>query len=473
MDRPEREKLGRENQQLRENSERLERENERLRREIEKLKEALEQALRAAKRQAAPFSKGEPKEGPKRPGRKPGANYGPKAHREVPKHVDEVVSAKAPRRCPYCGDAVEVSATAPQYQSDIPPVRPHTVRFDIELGKCRGCGRAVRGRHPRQNSEALGAAGAHIGPRAMALAVHLNKELGLSMGKVSALCETAFGLQLSRGAVAQVQARVGNKLRPSYAALVEAVGNASVVSPDETGWRVGGHRWWLWAFVSRLHTVYAIMDGRGFEQATRVLPSDYAGTLARDGWAPYRSYAHAEHQTCLAHLLRRCRELIEVSERGAARVPHAVVRILKAALRLRDRRDAGLVGEHGLKVATGRLGTRMDRLLDWRPYYPPNRKLLRHLRTERDALFTFLSDPEVPATNHHAERAIRPAVVTRKVWGGNRTWNGAHAQQVAASVLRTARQQRRDPLPMIEAVLRSPRPVILPLEGLGPSPPPA
>src|SRR5205823_8249558 len=157
--------------------------------------------------------------------------------------------------------------------------------------------------------------------------------------------------------------------------------------PDETGWKVGGRLWWLWVFVTRDVTVYAIQPGRGYAQAAAILGPRYHGIVVRDGWAPYRKLAQATHQTCLAHLLRRCHALLEIAQRGAARFPHAVRRGLLAALAIRERRDAGELVGHGLAVAIGRLEARTDRLLAGRVTHPPNRRLLRHLQTERPALF--------------------------------------------------------------------------------------
>jgi transposase len=162
----------------------------------------------------------------------------------------------------------------------------------------------------------------------------------------------------------------------------------------------------------------------------------------------------------LSHLLRRCEGLLETAQRGAARFPHAVQNILQAALKLRDRRDQGLLSAHGLAVAAGRLGARMDRLLKWQPTVPENRKLAKHLRKERPALFTFLRRPEVEATNWWGEHAIRPAVVTRKVCGGNRSGRGAHTQEVLMSVLRTCHQQDADFYSLMEQLLRSPVPAV-------------
>jgi len=73
-----------------------------------------------------------------------------------------------------------------------------------------------------------------------------------------------------------------------------------MVAPDETGWRVGGRLHWLWAFATPDTTVYAIHPGRGFPEAASTLGADFAGVLVRDGWAPYRRFTQAAHQTCLA-----------------------------------------------------------------------------------------------------------------------------------------------------------------------------
>ena len=99
----------------------------------------------------------------------------------------------------------------------------------------------------------------------------------------------------------------------------------------------------------------------------------------------------------------------------------------------------------------------MDRFLAWTPTERENRKLVTHLRHERDALFTFLRDPSVPASNWWGEQAIRPLVVTRKIWGGNRTALGAITQQNIGTFFRTCHQQGADPFALIAELLRSPR----------------
>ena len=316
----------------------------------------------------------------------------------------------------------------------------------------------MQGRHPRQTSDALGGAASQLGPRALALATQLNKGLGLPYGKTAAVLQQAFGLQVSRGGLCQAMARVASKAEPTYNALVEEVRSSASVTPDETGWRVDGKLWWMWAFSTPQVTVYSIQPGRGFEQAALVLGADFAGFLVRDGWSIYRQFSKALHQTCLAHLLRRCREMLLVAGRGEAEFPRTVQTILQQALQLRDRRQQRKISEHGAAVAQGRLEVRMDRTLERRYRSPQNRRFANHLLREREALFTFLSCPGLEATNWRAEQAIRPMVVTRKVWGGNRTSRGAHTQGILVSILQTCRQQLRSASSILQKLICAPRP---------------
>ena len=175
-------------------------------------------------------------------------------------------------------------------------------------------------------------------------------------------------------------------------------------------------------------------------------------------WLLGRQFSKALHQTCLAHLLRRCREMILVAGRGEAEFPRTVQTILQQALQLRDRRQQRKISEHGAAVAQGRLEVRMDRTLERRYRSPQNRRFANHLLREREALFTFLSCPGLEATNWRAEQAIRPMVVTRKVWGGNRTSRGAHTQGILVSILQTCRQQLRSASSILQKLICASQP---------------
>jgi transposase len=186
------ERAERERDHAQRDHDRLQRENDRLRQQIDHLKRQLDDARRAGFRQAAPFAKPlTPR--PKRPGRKAGPAYGRKAHRAVPAQVDETYEAPLPAQCPDCGGVLKETAVCAQYQEEVPVVRTVVRRFHVHVGQCRACGRRVQGRHPLQTSNALGAAAAQVGPQAVASAVILNKQLGLSFGDVATLFQQQYG----------------------------------------------------------------------------------------------------------------------------------------------------------------------------------------------------------------------------------------------------------------------------------------
>ena len=263
---------------------RLEREIERLQAENERLRRALEEALRAAKRQAAPFSRRQPKANPEKPGRKAGQQYGRTSRRGIPERVDEVVDVPVPVRCPHCGGEVEETGVVSQYQTEIPVPRVERIEFRIHHGRCRRCRQTVQGRDRRQSSQAVGSAASQLGPRAVALAVELNKGLGLPYGKTAAVLEHGWGLAVSRGGLCQAIERVARKAEPTYAVLRERIRAEPSVTPDETGWKVAGQLWWMWAFRSPRMTVCAIQPGRGLQQAAAIPGEGFDGFLVRDGW---------------------------------------------------------------------------------------------------------------------------------------------------------------------------------------------
>jgi len=459
----------REKEELERRVESLERRLERALEENECLRKQLEEALRANKRSAAPFSKGEPKTNPQRPGRKPGAAYGPRATRPVPRRVDEQIPVPLPPQCPHCHGPVALKNTQPQYQEDI--VRMTIIRrFDVEVGTCTCCGRQAQGRHPLQTSDSLRVGEVQVGPEALSMAAVLNKELGLSHERTARVLELGYGLKWSRSGVCRALERLGNLAAPTYQQLQRALRQSPVVWLDDTGWRVAARPQNLRDLLTEQVTVYVIEPHRGYAEAAAILGQDYAGFLVHDGARCFYGFERAFHQSCLEHLIRRCREMIQMASPAAAQFPLAVKTLLQQSLRLRDRYQRGEVSPHGLAVATGRLEAHLDRLLSRHFRCPENQRLAKHLRHEQPHLFTFLRCPGLHATNNFAERAIRLMAMARKTWGGNRTANGARTQQILGSVLRTCWQQGKSAFDQLVKLLHSARPILLEIVSVEPSP---
>jgi transposase len=186
----------------------------------------------------------------------------------------------------------------------------------------------------------------------------------------------------------------------------------------------------------------------------RVLGSDWSGTLVHDGWASYQRFDDACHQQCQAHVLRRAHNLEQAATGRAKVFPRQVIDLLQESLRVRDQftQEPPDVEkrEHVYEDFTARLLslTRKPRA------NAANERLAAHLYNHLGQWFVFLLNPAVPATNYRGEQAMRPAVVNRKVWGGNRTEAGAQAQAITMSVLQTCKQQAKEALDYISQTLR-------------------
>ncbi len=205
---------------------------------IDKLEAALEESRRRSKRQAAPFSKGDPKPEPKTPGRKSGDAHGRHGHRRVPTGTpDRELDAPLPGCCPHCRGEVEHERDAEQWQVDVAEVRPTLTRFKVGVGRCQDCGRRVQGRHPEQTSDALGAAASGIGPHLKAWAIWLHYGMGLSFAR-SARVLSYLGVNVTTGAICQSSARsASTELVPVHAELVRRANTSSTITMDESGVR--------------------------------------------------------------------------------------------------------------------------------------------------------------------------------------------------------------------------------------------
>ena len=415
---------------------------ERLQQMVQQQQEEIEYLKRIGKRQAAPFARRHWVEKPRRPGRK--AGKGKFAHRELPKvvKISETKEAKL-AGCPDCGGHLQAIRKHEQFVTDIPVVEVKTTQFVTYSGYCTSCHKRVRSQHPEQTSQATGAAGVMVGPRAKALAADLKHRLGVSYGKVSEVLNDAFGLSVSRSGWCQADQKLARSAQPIYVQLLEAIRQCSVVNADETGWRIGTLSAWLWVFTHRDLTVYTIRANRSSDVVLDILGTAFAGILSSDGFLAYddRRLQDWLKQKCLSHLLKDLKEMNETKTGRALHFARQATRLLQEALALK--REKPTLSSRTFSQRAHTLEERLDRLIAQSRRFsdPDNARFARRLRKHRPHLLRFLYLDDLEPTNNLAERMLRPAVITRKTNGCNRTKDGAAAHSILSSVLVTCHQQ--------------------------------
>jgi hypothetical protein len=411
--------------------------NEALRAEVDQLK-------RGGKRQAAPFSKDSRVAEPKPPGRKPGA--GTFRYREAPPPeaiteppVDVRVTLDA---CPTCGGPLQEERVDVAYWSEIPArPQPQVTQYRVWVCRCTVCGQQVRGQHPDVAPDQWGATAHRLGPRILAAAHVLHYGVGIPVRKVPVVLAALTGVQLTQGALTQdALRRALGALGTVYEQLRGAVPAAPVVHTDDTGWRVGGEPAYLMAFETDAATVYQVRPRHRHEEVQEVIPTDYAGVMVTDRGRSYdaRAFEGVAQQKCLAHILRSIDDVL-ATKRGRARAfGEQLKALLQEALALwhehRDGRMPDFKAEAEALQAEVTYQVRDRRLRD-----PDNQRLLNELGWHHDggSLLRFLADPRGEPTNNRAERALRPAVIARKVSQCSKTTRGADAFAAFTSVIRT------------------------------------
>lgn len=413
---------------------------------VAELERLLLEALRANKRQAAPFSRNRPKKKPKTPGRSDGHVA---ARRPAPPQITETIDVPL-ENCPICSGPVEDVHTHQQVVTDLPKIEPVAKQYVTRSGFCPRCRKRVRSRHPDQSSDASGSAGNQIGPAALALSADLKHRLGLSYRKIVELFDSRFGLRVCAGGLARAGQRLARYAAGTYQHLIQVVQASPVVYADETGWRVSARSAWLWVFTNRFVTVYTIRAERSTAVIRDVLGDFFTGVLSSD-CCPSYDPIDAEKQKCLGHILKDLSEIQALKSGTTARFSREASAVLKDAIDLKHRSDS--LSAHGYASARGRIERRLDRLLERNYRDNDNQRLANRMIKHRQHLFTFLHREDVEPTNNAAERALRPAVITRKLSAGNRSPNGASTHGILTSLAQTARQNGCDFIAAAKTIL--------------------
>lgn len=361
----------------------------------------------------------------------------------------------AVEQCPDCGRNLAGGTLHSQREViDIPPVRVEVVRHQFLARWCGVC----KKRHIPRSGEALSSAGAaavgqrRFGVRLMSLVAHLVNVCRTPVRTVKKLLASLFGVDISCGGIIALLKSIAQAGERMYDNLREQVRSSSFVHADETGWREDGVNGYLWSFSTPDVRYFVRDQSRGHQVSEEALGSGYRGIIVSDFYGGY-NYHLGLHQRCWAHLLRDVKKLCEtfpLDEALIAWSKQLQALYVEAAsccwvrkkdrIRARERFQRRLVALAHPYLNTG----------------SPQAVLAKRLIQFEPELFTFVEHPEVPPDNNAAERAIRPAVIARKVSGGTRSKDGSDTRAVLMSLFGTWQAQNVDPLEACVRLLTSP-----------------
>ena len=431
---------------------------------------------------------------PKRPpsGRRRGGQPG---HRGTtrsllpPEKVTHIVDL-IPETCERCAAALAGNDSQPirSQVTDLPPVQPDVTEYRQHTLECQSCGAKTTAPLPP------GVGASAFGPRLKAMLAACSGVLKLSRRTVEWLMENFHNVDISLGSVSACEEAVSE----AVAAPVEEARQHVWASPgayvDETGFRQAvqaepqnqseasdvdepapdegdapnpSGKAWLWTAVTPLVTVFLVHAKRSAVAAAKLLGS-FAGTLVSDRWSAYSFIDAARRQLCWAHLLRDFEWIAEFGA-GASGIGRALVADAKLMFRWWHELKAGGLTRSGFQERMAPLMARVEALIEQCAAGPHEKSAgrCRRILTLRAALWTFVVREGIEPTNNAAERALRPAVIWRKLSFGSASDRGSRFVERILTVAATCRQQGRNVLDYLVAAFEAhacgePAPSLLP-----------
>jgi len=412
---------------------------------IRELEARLNQNSRNSSRPPSSDPPSTPPRSPKPPtGRSPGGQPGHEGttHQLISvDHVDEVIPVK-PDRCEECGYRLSGDDPSPlRHQvTEIPPVHPQIIEYLLHRLTCPKCAHTTMAKLPEGVSWSM------MGPALQAMVAYLTGKLRLSKRAAREALEDLFDVGVSTGSIAAAEQAVSQAVAKPVEAAREFVQSQPAVNGDETGWRQGRKRAWLWVATTPWVSIFLIHLSRGADGA-RALLGQFAGYLTTDRWNGYNGWSLRRRQICWAHLIRDFKGFLE---RGAksARVGKALLVQTQAMFELWRRVRDRTLAPSSFKVYMSPIRQAIEDLLraGTRCGESKTQGMCDMILKVRPALWTFVRVDGIDPTNNAAERAIRPAVLYRKGCFGTHSADGSRFVERILTVTASLRQQGRNVL---------------------------
>ena len=363
---------------------------------------------------------------------------------------DEVHPLK-PSECRRCGAKLAGMDAEPLRHQvwELPEIRPHVIEYQRHRLTCSGCGVTTCAALPP------GVPTGQAGPRLIALTALLMGCFRQSKRRVALFLEQVLGQPCSTGWVVKLQGQATNALRPSYQELVSQLPTQAALGIDETPSKEGSAKSWLWTCVAATFTVFALRPTRAATVLGDLLGEAFPGVVNCDRAKMYWSLSRL--QWCWAHLKRDFQALVDSDDRQAQRLGHDLLRPTREMFRHWTRYRDGTLTRRGFERLMQPIRQEIDGLL-LRGVFSGNPRLIgmcQELHNHRDWLWTFVEITGIEPTNNVSERALRHAVIWRKLSFGTQSAAGSRFVETLLTVVETCRQQRRNAFDHITAVLKA------------------
>jgi transposase len=383
-------------------------------------------------------------------GRRPGGQPGHEGQTRalVPVEAVDVLIPLKPLRCPRCQHPLQGHDPQPQRHqvTEIPSVRPVVTEYQLHHLYCPACGALTRAEWP------AGVPTGGFGPRVQAVAALCTGAYHLSKRTTQRVMADLLRLPLSVGTLANLEQATVQALAAPVAEARGYVQQQPAAYLDETGWREGQHRAWLWTAVTAWVTVFVVRRSRSGKVAQELLGERFWGWLVTDRWSAYTWYPSWRRQLCWAHLLRDIEAMVERG--GQSREIGEALRAQAHQMfhwwhRVRD----GTLSHASFASYMRPIRREVERLLAAGQTcgIPKTEGSCREILKLRQALWTFVRHAEVEPTNNAAERAIRPGVLWRKGSYGTHSPEGSQFVETMMTVVATLKQQHRNVLDYLTA----------------------
>lgn len=389
------------------------------------------------------------KQGGKNRGGQPGH---PKAERAlIPTEQCAAVVALKPEACRRCGQPLAGADAQPLRHQvwDIPEIKPLVTEYQLHRLTCHGCSTSTCAELP------AGVPHGQAGPRLVALTALLMGCFKQSKRRVALFLEQVLHQPCSPGWVVKLQDQATAALTPAYQELAAQLPAEPVLGIDESPTKEAQLKSWLWTFVAGAYTVFALRTTRAATVLQDLLTDAFSGVVNCDRAKMYWNVGRP--QWCWAHLNRDFQALIDHPDHQVKRLGRDLMRPTKQLFRHWARCRDGTITRRGFERLMQPIRKEIDALL-LRGAFSGNARLIgmcEELYQHRDWLWTFLDVEGVEPTNNASERALRPAVIWRKLSFGTQSAKGSRFVETILTVVETCHRQSRNSFEYLTAAMQA------------------